>query len=50
MIALGVALFVVVTLLAFLRGRRRDDGAIEVGAVSPGWLAEFKLGKRETPL
>ena len=48
MIALGIALSVLVALMALVRRRRRDVRAIEVGTVSPGWLAEFKLGKRET--
>ena len=47
MIALGIALSVLVA-LALVRRRRRDVRPIEVGTVSPGWLAEFKLGKRET--
>jgi hypothetical protein len=48
MIALGIALSALVTLVALVRRRRRDVRPIEVGTVSPGWLAEFKLGKRET--
>jgi hypothetical protein len=49
MLAFGVALTVLVILSALVLLRRKTDGAIEVGNVSPGWLAEFKLGKRETP-
>ena len=48
MIAFGVFLSILVTLVALGRRRRRDARAIEVGTVSPGWLQEFKLGKRET--
>jgi hypothetical protein len=47
-VALGTVLSVLVVLVALVRRRRRDVRAIEVGTVSPGWLAEFKLGKRET--
>ena len=49
MLSFGVALSLVITLSALVLRRRRTDRAIEVGNVSPGWLAEFKLGKRETP-
>jgi hypothetical protein len=49
MIVLGVVLSILVMLLALVRRRRPDVRPIEVGTVSPGWLAEFKLGKRETP-
>jgi hypothetical protein len=48
MIAFGVTLSVLIALLALVRRRRRDVKPIEVGTVSQGWLAEFKLGKRET--
>ena len=48
MIAFGIALSILVALLALVRRRRQDVRAIEVGTVSPGWLAELKLGKRET--
>ena len=47
MIAFGVTLSVLIALLAVVRRRRREVRPIEVGTVSPGWLAEFKLGKRE---
>ena len=47
MIAFGVAFSVVVALLVLVRRRRSEVKPIEVGTVSPGWLAEFKLGKRE---
>jgi hypothetical protein len=48
MVVFGVALSLLVALVALVRRRRPDVRAIEVGTVSPGWLAEFKLGKRET--
>jgi hypothetical protein len=47
MIAFGVTLSVLIALLAVVRRRRKVVRPIEVGTVSPGWLAEFKLGKRE---
>jgi hypothetical protein len=48
MIAFGIALSILVALVAVVRRRRQEARAIEVGTVSPGWLAELKLGKRET--
>jgi hypothetical protein len=48
MVTFGVVLSILLALMALVRRRRRDVRAIEVGTVSPGWLAEFKLGKRET--
>jgi hypothetical protein len=48
MVALGVALSAVVTLLALVRWWRKNERAIEVGTVSPSWLSEYKLGKRDT--
>jgi hypothetical protein len=47
MIAFAVTLSVLIALLAVVRRRRKDMKPIEVGTVSPAWLAEFKLGKRE---
>ena len=49
MVVVGVALSLLMTMAVLVLRRRRDvRAAIEVGTVSPGWLAEFKLGKRET--
>ena len=42
----GIAVTVLVLLMALAR-RRRTERPIDVGNVSTGWLAEFKLGKRE---